>query len=611
MGEGTLISQDVLSRLEPELAPNNVVFERVIDALNADKPIVYSKINHGFWERLVALEAEGFDLLETDAAKTYEMDHLAAFRRPTPFMFEGGFAREILSDLKNYPPAGDTHIFSAGLLGWPKRLEVAGLSENQASCQAMIKRCVPDIVQTPDADGMEFKWALITGAYARFAQALRGRDCLLVGNKNLARYFDFMGVEQGRFMEVHASQARADRDQILNDILAALDENPSLKTILLQAGGSLSAWLIFRLHQRRPDVSLIDIGLGALICNPAVIFPTAFGRVYRRQLGECMDKIHLGWRDQSLPPVTQTEIATGRSEDVVALLDVEGVSRPTQFFDSQMTLIKPLALTLKPPRDDRRITHMNDTIKKPRSFARDLLKDKLSLSEEEEIILCRSRGVAEEIALRAMPELQDANIYQVHDIKDWNKIRTRAFKQPTYIFVDNHIGCVDRPKLEKPKTEIEILNFDETTPWGVGEATLLICSKELAELIRGFVNDHVLLSEIECASLIECFERYDRWAIFYNRQRRRIAQLMAQNFDVFEPINLRCLSPVSSFSYYCNQTVSDAVLKNPFFELKLRTDKIMGADDARPIIEIPCHPYMRHISNADFIATIRQLIQAD
>ena len=63
------------SRLEPELSKNDPVFDHLISALRVGQPIAYSKINHGFWERLVALERDGgFDLLENDPKRLKEMD---------------------------------------------------------------------------------------------------------------------------------------------------------------------------------------------------------------------------------------------------------------------------------------------------------------------------------------------------------------------------------------------------------------------------------------------------------------------------------------------------------------------------------------------------------
>jgi len=652
-----------MSRLEPGVRRDDVVFNFMERSILAETPFVYSKINHGFWERLVAIEAEGFDIRQADPSTQRKMDRLEKFHRVTPHMFEGGFVEEILSSLESIPKQRSTYIFSAGLLGWPGRLEVAGITHDQTICQSMIERFVPDGVKHPIADGMEFKRTIINGTFIKFVEAVRTRKILLVGNQNLSRYIEFIGHKQGGFVEIHASRARETRIALLHDIEAWLEQTADLKLVLLQAGGSLSAWLIHHLHQKRPDVTLIDIGLGSLICNPEALFPTAFGRIYRKQLQDCIETVHPGWLSKCMTaPISQT-ILTGRSDAVVNELEKVGVEGPAHFFDPEIAVQRPIAFHLRHPQDALRINQIRKGQVDHRQLTSDTLKSVIGLPDEDKIVLCRSKAEALLLAGAILSETGQCSLkwmsnalsadchvlaqvmldcdkngdliepslgtgcdeslgviynYCSGNISSWAKLRKYCKKSNIPLIVENATGLLDRPLTHRLSNEIEVLSCNGFLPWGVGDATAIILSSEQIRLLKQIVKDEQLLPLQTCCELLDALERYERISFFYQRQARRIRQLVARNIPDLRPWpdHHKQKSPVGCLKFISHTPVRDSKLSNGFFEIQrpysgISSEYINAKSLSERLIGIPCHPMMRHISNRDFIKTVKLAISAD
>ena len=87
--------------LEPSLSSEPSFFDNCVAALASEQPFVYSKLNHGFWERLVKIDALGFDaqnLLPQEAESVEKKLGIvgSAFT-------ETGFLQELLNILGRLP----------------------------------------------------------------------------------------------------------------------------------------------------------------------------------------------------------------------------------------------------------------------------------------------------------------------------------------------------------------------------------------------------------------------------------------------------------------------------------------------------------------------------
>ncbi|WP_427450770.1 hypothetical protein [Litorimonas sp. WD9-15] len=651
------------SRLEPDVRRDDDVFSFMVRSILTKTPFIYSKINHGFWERLVAIEAEGFDIREPAPDTRREMDRLEKFHRVTPHMFEGGFVEEMLSLLENSPKRRANYIFSAGLLGWPGRLETAGITHDEAVCLKMIERYVSVSIKHPTANGMEFKRAIINSTFIEFVRAVRTRKTLLVGNQNLSRYFEFIGHSQGEFLEIHPSRAREARFALLHDIEARLDGAADLKLILLQAGGSLSAWLIHHLYQKRPDVTLIDIGLGSLICNPEALFPTAFGRIYRKQLQDCIESVHSGWLSKSMAKPISRTILTGRSDEVVSVLEKAGIDGPTHFFDPKVAVQRPIPFHLIHTQDALRINQIRKGQIDHRQLTSDILKDVMGLPDEDKIILCRSKAEALRLAevvlsggeqdnlnwvsnalstarlildpvrldcdkngslLESNLEiLSDKNLGMIynHDganISSWARLRKYCERSKIPLIIDNARSLLDRPLTNRPSNEIEVLSCNGFLPWGVSDATAIILSSDQMRVLEQSVKDEQLLPVQTSCELLDVLERYERVSFFYQRQARRIRQLVARNLPGLKPWlhQNKQKSPIGHLKFISNRPLQGSNLSHEFFEIQrpykdIPSEYVNAKFLSERLISIPCHPMMRHVSNHDFIETVKMAVSSN
>ena len=617
------------SRLEPEISGDDPVYDRLIDGLNSEQRVVYAKINHGFWERLVALEKLGFDLNERDPKRLKEMDDVLVLNRPAPFMFEGGFVEGLFSCLRSIPHSDKNYIFSASLLALPKRHEIAGSIENIELCKSLMQQIVPKNLIASDADGMELKRAMITGSYQRFADALQIRNCLLIGNTDIDSFFEFMGVRHGEFIEIHPTHARAKKDELYAEIESKLRQNNSVDTVLLQAGGALSTELSYKLHKSWPDVSFIDIGRGALICNPEKMFKTPFGKIYKHQIAQTIEQINPGWLKTHASEALFFNLKTGRTLSRVAgsmsgtMIDV--ISN----HDPKVEIPNPIAFNLKPPRDDSRVEQIESSVADLITFAENALTKLLNLPENHKIILCSDKANALKLAdsvldragyraslvsvdhPKSLESEADSGIWsQCHDYPMWNNFRhiLRRESSKKSLIIDNQNGLLLRPRSSRPLNEVEVLTCDEEKPWGVNRVSALILTQDMSLNIDPRKLSLARISKQDASALIETMERYDGWMFFYQKQMKRIFDYVSQHFEHLEyvPGKFRLMSPVGKLTYRTSRSINiDAQMKMSF-EVNIR--KVDGKPQSKlSEIDIPCHPYMRHISESEFVRELAQI----
>jgi len=618
------------SRLEPEISRDDPVFDRLIEALNSDQRVVYAKINHGFWERCVALEKAGFDLHERDADRLREMDEILVLNRPAPFMFEGGFVEDLFSCFQAIPHDDKNYIFSASLLAIPKRHEIAGSIENIGLCEDLMKRLVPKKLRAAKADGMELKKAIITGGYIKFAEALRSQNCLLIGNAEIETYFDFMGVKQGEFIEIHPTHAREEKDGLLAKIQSRLTRNKPIDTVLLQAGGALSSWLSYQLHEDWPDVSFIDIGRGALICNPEKMFKTPFGKIYKNQITQSIEQIKPEWLKTYAPPPLRFNLKTGRTLSRIKGSSSDATLDEIRHHDPKIDIQTPIDMNLKPPRDEGRIRQIGSSVSDPVALAQDTLTALLNLPNGQQLILCSSKENAlktAEAILRGAgynasgnviehPNALDVDVdsgvwSQCHSYPMWNKFRhiLRRENSKKSLIIDNQNGLFLRPTSPRPRNEVEVLACNEETPWGIHQVSALILADDFGVEVGSEGLALASVSKHEACALIETIERYDGWLFFYQKQMKRIFDYVSRHFPHldYESEKLRLMSPVGKLTYKSSRPIKPNAWETLPFEVKIYTAEYRSGDPASSLIDIPCHPYMRHISEGEFVESLARL----
>ena len=346
-----------MMRLEPSIHDQDAIYTRVISALKNNTPIVYSKINHGFWEQIVAIEQAGFSYTETDPLKATKADRSA--RRWSPFFVETGFVSDVLAMFNAIPKDDPNYIFSAGLQAWPHSNIVQGIPlEPTDIWQNKIDKYVPQGALTPHADGIEFKRAVINGQFKKFTDIIAQESFIFVGNKNLKYFPEFIGAEKCTFFEISPQIARQDRHAILESLQTMLGQPNQCQRVLFQAGGSLTAWLICKLYQNYRETSFIDLGVACNICNPARILNSKFGRAYKHQILQTMQNIHPGWIEShtqslsggSTPDKDKLyELRSGRVSSFRKLYKKAKINTRFDVFDQNVPLQKPVSFIENKP----------------------------------------------------------------------------------------------------------------------------------------------------------------------------------------------------------------------------------------------------------------------
>lgn len=353
----------MLISLEPIDKAHDSIYDKIILSLKTNKPIVYSKINHGFWEQLVDIERIGYSYLETNPELALKAD--TGTRRKPSYFVQSGFVAEILSILKDLPKDNPQYIFSAGLYAYPKSGVVAGTPiEPFDLWQKKIDTYVPKNVHNKLADGVEFKRAIVNQTFKEFSDVISSDAFILVGNHQLKKFPEFIGANDYKYVEIDERAARKNRHEILKRIRSVLNENKQIKRILFQAGGSFSAWLIYNLYKCHPDVSMIDIGTSMNICNPATLLGTNFGKTYKQSILENIEKIHPGWVHKwekkygdtsKLKSTDFYEIRTGATSKFCEIFEEVEISPRETIFNPAVTIKSPLSFIENKTTDYERI----------------------------------------------------------------------------------------------------------------------------------------------------------------------------------------------------------------------------------------------------------------
>ena len=174
--------------------------------------------------------------------------------------------------------------------------------------------------------------------------------------------------------------------------------------------------------------------------------------------------------------------------------------------------------------------------------------------------------------------------------------------------INNQNGFLLRPGSPRPRNELEVLAFSDEKPWGVNQVSALILTEDLKAKIDPKELAAVRVSKEDACTIIETIERYEGWSFFYQKQMKRIFDYVSQHFEHLEyvPSQFRLMSPVGKLTYRTSRSINiDAQMKMSF-EVNIR--KVDGKPQSKlSEIDIPCHPYMRHISESEFVRELAQI----
>ncbi|MPZ55016.1 MAG: hypothetical protein GEU91_00690 [Rhizobiales bacterium] len=309
------------------------VFDAIVDGLLGNRPTGYTKLNHGFWERLVRIETLIGTFSVSDEDRAREIDR----RTGTPFFLETGFLPEFLDLYRETAPRLTNVVFAVSTGAWPGSDVIEGTPYmGKANCQKLIGRLTPAGLNRA-GDGLEFKRAVINGEITRLTDALRRHPILIVGPKMIAALAEFLGHHDATFIDIHERAARGARHDILAAIGQAVDRPGQLPVVLIQAG-SLSTWLTIKLRERFEQLTILDLGSVLSLCNIPLVARQNWGKVYSRAIAAAIGKIRPGWNNSeaAYPGVDRpqqrrniwTTLVTGRDGALVGRAERAGCKRP-------------------------------------------------------------------------------------------------------------------------------------------------------------------------------------------------------------------------------------------------------------------------------------------
>lgn len=290
---------------EPRLTGMPAGYRFILDRMGTEGRFVYCKLNHGFWERLVRAETEGFSPEAIDQLSWAEFD--AAIGHPRGNLARGGLLSDLLRKIAQLPSPGLGMNFVASLAPWAHSDRIEGTPfQDVARCTDMISRVVPEVhrrnVEAVGFTGHEFKDAAITGSIAEFLHRLTARRTIFVGNCDNRAMFSAMSLPDITFIDADSRHARTARFEIRDRLFAALEskkaDTPPL--ILGAVGGALTCWLAFETFEHFPEFHFVDLGGMPAGFSPSGAARSNWMKVYQTQLARSFRKL-----DIELPEVAE------------------------------------------------------------------------------------------------------------------------------------------------------------------------------------------------------------------------------------------------------------------------------------------------------------------
>lgn len=640
-------------------APGLSTFDDFLTAFETQKRFAFTKINHGFWEAIADVYHElGRPLA---AAQYAEADRIA--RRSS--FFEGGFVDSFLEELQLAATQNDKEFhIGLELSAWPGDAQYIGTPfrpERSGPLLAEYRALFPN-----RCDGLLLKKAVMDGRISELFERLKASAVLIVGPEYLSKLQAVEGLEKSDFLTIHSSLARENRNEIEHEINTwieqHLDENP---VVLLQAG-TLAPYWIMRLQRRFDTVRWIDGGLAFSIACPEDLLKRPWGKVYRKEIVQCARKLLHNVNIPEFDRMDDVKRAATQAYDAFPSYQHTEPAGKVSFVERKPIDLERISQFLEGAEKYNRWAnrgpawyalsaaygyHFKNLKKKcivPCANGNVALETLMSLHElragrrmrwcassfgfvntgrgrmsDALLIDCDLRGV---LSLDALSKEDPSNFDGVIVTNpfglesNFDRFVEWCQNANKPLLIDNAAGV--SPSV--PNLANQSFSLHQTKPYGFGEGGLLVVEEDQEEVALKLLEYSPLtaeeapywvgngkVSELAVAGQLMRLETEPEWAPLYQMQMQRIR-------TIAESLELKPLlfgdTPAMSLPFLAPKPVSIALLENPLFALGKYYKPLANTPEAsriyQHILNIPCHPDMRHVSRADIEGVLRNVIGA-
>lgn len=205
------------------------------------------------------------------------LDHLIGRR----YFTEGGFLDELAFEISNWPPPPFGPFLSCSSRAFPDEDSLAPLPPTPRDrIDVFIRDRAPPFAA--GVDGLLWKRAVLDGTISNFLHSLRNRKVVLVGPTHLQAHQQCWRWPNFEMIEISRIDARAERECILNRIVAAM-AGVDYPIVALQCG-SMSAWMVARLFKRGVQAAVLDLGRALDFIDPGLILNQPWGAAHAETL---------------------------------------------------------------------------------------------------------------------------------------------------------------------------------------------------------------------------------------------------------------------------------------------------------------------------------------
>ncbi len=285
---------------EPWVSRCNPAYDFIVNQLASGRPFIFSKLNHGFWERLEVIESLGYRLDNLSELSDEQVVQLESrIGAQGTFFIAEGFLTELLDLFRTYDDRSSNFYFAPSLHPWPLSDRIEGTPLRPAAgCRLLIGRYVSrkllEKSEKLGLSGYEFKQAIINGELPGFLSALEHRNLVVLCNAQNRALFDSLSFDDIKFVEVHEREARNHRYELLakvKDLLVGEAAKPPV--VIAMIGGALATWLGFELNRAKAFCQFVDIGAAFYAFSENGALQRNWMKAYQHQLSAAVHSMNL------------------------------------------------------------------------------------------------------------------------------------------------------------------------------------------------------------------------------------------------------------------------------------------------------------------------------
>ena len=510
------------------------------------------KLLHGFWERVVRMEALlGVPDAQADL-REYNTAALEVVRKKAACQWPADVLLEMLHILQ-FAAEQNTALVLVSPYGWKNGQAIEGtpIVGLAPVLRAMDRYLPPDV---PRYDGLLWKDSIQDGTFTALVEAIRDRPIVIAAPDYAEGFGRYAGFRNVHFVPVHPTEAAWEREALRARIGQAIRDFGTTGVItLIEAGGVTSSWLCARLAQDSPDAFHLALGQTLNLFSPAKLRSTNWFCVYGPEMLTTARSIHkdadaLWPKDpKPAPPLHPTPFLREIDPRTHRDLMLDGFLADFRTAATHPVSERPVAFIEQKPLDTPLFLELLALSDRENHYANfgpvsDLLEQSiakmLALPADRSVVLCKSASAALQVLVgvhelrlnRPMRwvissfgffstrtgTLHDAIVLDCDeramlsldqlaalDPKDWDgAIVTNVFGLTTdlsryhefcrangkSLIVDNAMALFTEARTGNQPAPDEIISFHHTKPWGMGEMGCMILGTEHASVARALTN---------------------------------------------------------------------------------------------------------------------------